>query len=271
MTENPFPRVGERARGWLRFTWDKATTPDDWSSGGEPHQWWDRYSSPPLCSLARLDLDGTGSTLPMLSDVTPAWREAYVRIADELLGRYTTFWAASDWLTQIGHDPRADNYPPEWMAYISEHLRGRYDGPGWCANGVEPWGLQPDPIGADGILSFRGFLNLLLSVYRYVGGDDKWEKPFQVTGYQDRRFDWDHHAIAGLIHDQWAGQPAGVHCENTKIWPFCVAGAGLGLQLYDGVHGAATHHVLRRVGGLRPQALHEARPSRPPALVRPLL
>jgi hypothetical protein len=164
----------------------------------------------------------------MLSDVTPAWREAYVRIADELLGRYTTFWAAADWLTQIGHDPRADNYPPEWMAYISEHLRGRYDGLGWCANGVEPWGLQPDPIGADGILSFRGFLNLLLSVYRYVGGDDKWEKPFRVTGYQDRRFDWDHTPSPASSTTSGRASPPGSIARTPRsgpsAWP--VPGSG---------------------------------------------
>jgi hypothetical protein len=244
VSENPFPRLHDRARGWLRFTWDKATTPDDWSSAGEPLPWWDRYSTPPLCSLARLDLDTTGYVLPVMADVTPAWREVYTRIADELVGRYTTFWAASDWLTQIGHDPGQDRYPPEWLAYIPEHLRGRYDAPGWCANGVEPWGLQPDPIGSDGFVSFRGFLNLLLCVYAYVSGDDKWARPFSVTGYQDRLFEWDHHRIVAFMHDQWEEQPAGVHCENTKIWPYCVSGSGLGLQLYDAVYGKATHHVF---------------------------
>jgi hypothetical protein len=28
--------INERGRGWLRFIWDKAATPDDWSSKGEP-------------------------------------------------------------------------------------------------------------------------------------------------------------------------------------------------------------------------------------------
>jgi len=57
---------------------------------------------------------------------------------------------------------------------------------------VAPWGLQPDPIGADGNLFFRGFFNLLLSVYAYVSGDSKWRRPFEMTGYQDRRFRWTH-------------------------------------------------------------------------------
>jgi hypothetical protein len=237
-------RLNDHARGWLRFIWDKATTPDDWSSSGEPHPWWDRYSTPPLCSLAKFDLHETGYVLPVMCDITPAWREVYTRIADELVGRYTTFWGTIDWVTMIGHDPAADRYPPEWMAYIPEYLRGRYDGPGWTANRVEPWGLQPDPIGADGNAFYRGFFNLLLCFYRYVAGDDRWARPFPVTGYQDRRFEWDHHRIVEFLHDQWAERPAGVHCENTKIWPFCVSGAGLGLQLYDGLFAKSTHHVF---------------------------
>ncbi len=246
MRSSDFPRLDERARGWLRFIWDKSTTPDDWSSSGEPHPWWDRYSTPPMCSLARFDLHETGYVLPVMCDVTPAWRETYTRIADGLVSRHTTFWAAIDWLTMIGHDPDQDRYPPEWLAVLPEHLRGRYDAPGWTANGIEPWGLQPDPIGADGNNFFRGFFNMLLCFYRYVAGDDKWERPFQVTGYQDRLFDWDHHRIVGFMHDQWADRPQGVHCENTKIWPFCVSGAGLGLRLYDGLHGARTSWVYDR-------------------------
>lgn len=241
---NAFPRLDDRARGWLRFIWDKATTPDDWSSAGEPHEWWDTRSTPPMCSLGRFDLHETGYVLPVMCDVTPAWREAYTRIADELVGRYTTFWSAIDWLSMIGHDPNADRYHPMFQTYLPEYLRGKYDAPGWTANGVSPWGLQPDPIGADGNNFFRGFFNLLMCFYDYVAGDDKWAEPFKVTGYQDRIFGWDHHSIVDFMVDQWSERPAGVHCENTKIWPFCVSGAGLGLQLYDKLHGKNTHYVF---------------------------
>jgi hypothetical protein len=246
MMANSFPRLDERGRGWLRFIWDKATTPDDWSVNGEPHPWWDRYSTPPMCSLGRFDLHETGYVLPVMCDITPAWREAYTRIADELVTRHTTFHAAIDWLTMIGHDPDQRRYPPEWLAVLPEHLRGRYDAPGWVGNGVQPWGLQPDPIGADGNNFFRGFFNLLLCFYRYVSGESKWEHPFKVAGYQERLFEWNHHQIVSFMHDQWAERPQGVHCENTKIWPFCVSGAGLGMQLYDGLHGTQTGWVYER-------------------------
>ncbi|MDJ0867675.1 MAG: hypothetical protein QNK03_16345 [Myxococcota bacterium] len=237
------PHLSDRSRGWLRFVWDKATTPDDWSSAGTPNPWWDRDSTAPMCAFPRFDLGETAYILPVLADQTPAWREVYTRIADELVGRHTTFWAAIDWLTLIGHDPDQANYPPEWLGFLPERLRGRYDAPGWTGNGIEPWGLQPDPIGSDGNLFFRGFFNLLLSVYRSVSGDEKWERPFDVAGYQDRRFEWTHHDIAEFLYLQWKDRPQGPHCENTKIWPFCLSAAGLGLQLYDGVAGTAFHGV----------------------------
>jgi hypothetical protein len=99
-----------------------------------------------MCTFPRFDLSETSYALPLMADQTPAWREVYSRIADELVGRYTTYWAAVDWLTLIGHDPNQDNYPPDWLVWMPEHLRGHYDPPGWTANGVEPWGLQPDPV-----------------------------------------------------------------------------------------------------------------------------
>ena len=140
--------MSDNTKGWLRFIWQKSTTSDDWTSTGTPHPWWDRTSTAPMCAFPRFDLGETSYILPVLADQTPAWREVYTRIADELVGRHTTFWAAIDWLTLIGHDPRSSEYPPEWQAFVQPHLQGRYELPGWTANGVEPWGLQPDPIGA---------------------------------------------------------------------------------------------------------------------------
>ncbi len=236
--------MSEHTRGWLRFIWEKSTTPDDWSSAGAPHPWWDRTSTAPMCAFPRFDLGETGYILPVLVDQTPAWREVYTRIADELVGRHTTFWAASDWLSLIGPDPRSEDYPPEWQVFVAPHLQGRYELPGWTANGIEPWGLQPDPIAADGNLFFRGFFNLLLSIYRYVSGDEKWERPFEVTGYRDVRYQWSHYEIAEFLNQQWQERPQGPHCENTKIWPYCLSAAGLGLQMYDQTAGSSFHGVF---------------------------
>jgi len=188
--------LNTRARGWLRHLWDKATTPDDWSSSGEPHEWWDRNSSGPMCALPRFDLGESAYALPLMCEVTPAWREVYTRIAREFCERHMTFWAAIDALVLIGEDPNVDRYPPEWQIYIPERLRGAYAPPGWIGNGDERWGLNPDPIAADGNVFFRGFFNLLLSVYAYVSGDQRYHEPFEISGYMDRTW---HGASVGWV------------------------------------------------------------------------
>ena len=242
-----YPELGERARGWLHHLWRKATTQDDWSRGAEPHPWWDRYSTPPMTNFPRFDLSESAYAMAAMVDLTPAWREAYTRIVDELVRRHTTFWAAVDWLTQVGHDPGRGDYPEEWKGrLVPEHLFGDYDAPGWTANGVAPWGLQPDPIGSDGNLFFRGFFNLTLAIYRYVSGDGKWDHPFPVAGFEEQTFTWTHPRIAEFLNAQWAARPEGPHCENTKIWPYCLSAAGLGLQLTDRVTASSHHWVFHR-------------------------
>lgn len=238
------PGLTSRGAGWLRFLWEKATTPDDWSSAGIPHPWWDRYTAPVVLSYGRFDLSYSAYGLLLMADQTPAWREVYTRIADELASRYPTHWGAIDWFTQIGDDPKRANYPPPIMAQIPERLRGKYNRFGWTANGVEPWGLQADPIAADGYLFFRAWFLLLLATHKYISGDDKWARPFKVTGYHDEQFEWDMHRIAERLESQYRAHPEGPHCENTKIWVFCNTAGGLGMHLYDKVFGKNTHRAF---------------------------
>jgi linalool dehydratase/isomerase-like protein len=241
---SPFPALNRRTRGWLRFLWEKTTTPDDWSSSGVPHQWWDVYTNPVVTSYGRFDLQTSSYALLLMADQTPAWREVYTRVADGLASRFPTYWGAIDWLTQIGDDPKRANYPEEDMLLMPQQLRGKYNRYGWTANGIEPWGLQRDPIGADGYLFFRGWFNLVLSIYKYVSGDGKWERPFMVTGFGDEKFEWDHARIADLLERQYTQHEAGPHCENTKVWFSCNSAAALGLYLYDRLHGTRKHRPV---------------------------
>ncbi|MFN0179178.1 MAG: hypothetical protein ACKVZ0_10285 [Gemmatimonadales bacterium] len=241
---SPGGELNPRARGWLRFLWQKATTPDDWSSGGEPHPWWDRYSSEPVMNFARFDLSESAYAVGVMASLTPAWREVYGTILGELARRHLTYWAAIDWLTQLGPDPRRGAYPREWIdTYIPKHLVGQYDTPGWVANGVAPWGLQPDPIGADGNLFFKGWLNLLLTLEAHVIGHDRRTTPFQVAGVGGTSFEWTHHRLTEWLVELWKRHPAGPHCENTKVWPYCLNAAGLGLSLYDRLYGTDRHQA----------------------------
>lgn len=238
---SPFPALNRRTLGWLRFLWEKSTTPDDWGSNGVPHPWWDRYTAPVVLSYGRFDLSYSAYGLLLMADQTPAWREVYARITDGFASRYPTYWGAIDWLTQIGDDPKRAKYPPAVMATLPPDLRGRYNRFGWTGNGIEPWGLQRDPIGADGYLFFRGWFHLLLSTHKYISGDDKWARPFKVTGYGDDEFEWDHHRLATRLDEQYRQRPEGPHCENTKVWFFCNSAAALGMLLYDKVYGRQTH------------------------------
>lgn len=238
---SPFPTLNRRALGWLRFLWDKSTTGDDWSSAGVPHPWWDRYTAPVVLSYGRFDLSFSAYGILMMADQTPAWREVYSRMTDEMAKRFPTYWGAVDWLTQIGDDPKRARYPQTVMATLPPDLRGNYNRFGWTANGVEPWGLQKDPIGADGYLFFRGWFHLLLGTYKYVSGDEKWARPFPVTGYGDEIFEWDHHRLATRLEEQYRARPEGPQCENTKIWFYCNTAATLGMYLYDRLYDRQTH------------------------------
>jgi len=267
-TPSFYPKHNERTKGWMRFMWQKATTEDDWGyseniarpwginlprgeidwtdDGKGPHPWWDQYTSAPMLSYPRFDLADSSFPIMLMADQTPAWREVYTRIMDELATRHTSYWAAIDWNTFIGPSPDRENYGPlNAPGYQSwpERVRENYDSPGWTANGVEPWGLQPDPIGADGNLFFRGWLNLVLSIYKYVSGDDKWEKPWQIAGFENEMFEWTQPKIVEHLHNQYTAHPEGPQCENTKIWPLCNSAAGLGMHLSDqlgvtNAHGA---------------------------------
>ena len=192
----------------------------------------------------RFDLIDSTYAIALMADRTPAWREVYGRILDELIFRHTGWWAARDWLTQIGHDPDRANYPDLYRLLIPAHLWGDYDVPGWTANGIEPWGLQMDPIGADGNLFFKGFFLVMLGLHLRTTGDERWNDPFDIVRDGENTFTWFHSAIADHLHEQWQRTPDGCHCENTKVWPYCLAGAGLGLQFHDLLRGTNHHEVF---------------------------
>lgn len=220
-TVRGYPALSERALGWLRYLHRKATTPDNWDTDGQPSPMWDAQSNPPVLNRHRFDLIESSYAVALMADVTPAWRELYSEILDQLAWRMTSYWAVKDWLEQIGPDPDRANYPAAWYRiYIPPGLAGHYDTPGWAANGVEPWGLQLDPVGADGNLYYKGFFDLVLGLHLYVSGDEKYNQPFQLVRDGANSYTWTHSRVNQFLAQQWASRPEGVHCENTKIWPF---------------------------------------------------
>ena len=217
--EIPDP-LDQRSLGWLRYLHRKATTPDNWDRYGRPHPHWDNITGPPMTSFHRFDLIDSAYAMALMSDRTPAWTEVYSKVLDELVSRHTSWWAAEDWMTQFGPDPDRGNYPDQYRALIPQDLWGNYDVPGWTANGVEPYGIQMDPVAADGMLFFKGFFGLLLGLHRYVSNDSKWNEPFEMIRDGDHTFSWTHSGVMSHLAEQWHGRHMGCHCENTKIWPY---------------------------------------------------
>lgn len=215
----PPTELSERSLGWLRYLYRKAHTPDDWSKEGRPHPHWDDRSDPPMASWPRFDLVDSSYAMGLMARSTPAWREPYVAVLDQLIERHTGWWSANDWLTQFGDDPDRSNYPDFYRFLIPPELWGHYDAPGWTANGVEPYGIQMDPIAADGMLFYKGFFLVMLGVRSMIAIDDRWNESFEMIRDGEHTFEWTHTAIAAHLTNQWKDKPKGCHCENTKIWP----------------------------------------------------
>ena len=86
----------------------------------------------------------------------------------------------------------------------------------------------------------------MLGLHLRTTGDERWNAPFDIVRDGENTFTWFHSAIADHLHQQWTQAPDGCHCENTKVWPYCLAGAGLGLQLHDLLRGTDHHAVFDR-------------------------
>lgn len=212
--------LSDRSLGWLRYLQRKASTPDDWSRDGHPHPHWDNRSDPPMASWHRFDLVDSSYALGLMAHTTPAWREVYVEVLDQLIERHTGWWSAADWGSQFGPDPDRAAYPEAYRRLIPEEVWGDYDVPGWTANGIAPWELDLDPIRSESMLFYKGFFLVLLGIRALVSPDGRWNDPFDLIKEGAASFSWTHSRIAEQLSGQMRRRPQGCHCENTKIWPY---------------------------------------------------
>jgi hypothetical protein len=63
-----------------------------------------------------------------MADITPAWRDVYSTILDQLVARHPTWWAAVDWLTMLDDDPHRTTYPSWYPLLIAAPHWGRAPG-----------------------------------------------------------------------------------------------------------------------------------------------
>ena len=210
--EANYPELSERARGWLRYMYRKALVNDDWSKNGHPSEMWDAKTLPPMLNWHRFDAVDSSYAIALMSDVTPAWREVYSAILDRLVERITSYWGAIDWTEQIGPDPKRGKYPDAYFpTLIPAELRGKYDSPGWAANGVEPWGFEPDPVKAAGAIYYKGFLSLTMGLHLYVSGDRKYDRGFSIVNNGEHTFHYTHTRMNEWISQQWCQRTVGSH------------------------------------------------------------
>src|ERR1700738_3808213 len=117
-------------------------------------------------------------------------------------------------------DPKREEYPDAYFPIlIPAELRGKYDSPGWAANGVEPWGFEPDPVKAAGAIYYKGFLSLAMGLHLYASGDTKYDDGFTIVNNGEQTFHYTHTRMNERISQQWCQRPVGSHGENTKVWP----------------------------------------------------
>ena len=125
------------------------------------------------------------------------------------------------------------------MAQIPQALRGKYNRIGWTANGIQPWGLQSDPIGADGYLFSAPGFSCCWRPTSTSRATTSGRGPSK-TGCHDETYELDMHRIAERLESQYRAHPEGPHCENTRILE--IRSTGLPLK-YGNVSGSGAASV----------------------------
>jgi hypothetical protein len=164
-----------------------------------------------MLSFPRFDCSESSYFLLLAANKLPAWREGFVTVLDGLCERHATFWAACDFLTQFGHDPENDLYPPVPKFMLLPPGVEHYDAPGWTGHGVAnpandvPSALSKDPIIVKGMLFFKGFFSLLLGIRQRVGGDTRWRGKWPVSGVNDVPVMWSYGEVCSTLSEMFLG------------------------------------------------------------------
>jgi hypothetical protein len=212
------PGLNIRSCKWLKYLYEKTTENDDWSVHGHPSDKWDKWSLAPMCSFPRFDLHESSYAILLMADQTPAWREVYSTITDKLATKYTTYWSAVDHLNQFGDDPTRKNYPFAWRGKLVPWGNfGKYNSPGWVGNGLgkfpdgTPEGIAVDPIAAESMLFFKGWLTLTMCAHSRISGEDKFFHEWQMAAVGGTTTTWTLDKVADQLATQWGQRECGLH------------------------------------------------------------
>jgi hypothetical protein len=153
--------------------------------------------------------------------------------------RYLEYWANYEWLEHRGHDEtNRGDYPESFLPFLPPDRIGSYDAVGWAGNGGGGFEYDPDPVRGSGQnMMYKGYLNLAISLYGYVSGDDRFDRPFEVVYDDDWKFEYDHRALNEMIAEQWRQSWPGIVCEAGKIFSWCSNLGGTAVKIFDAMHG----------------------------------
>lgn len=239
------PAMTDEGMGWLAYLKRRVDYGGTWGIADAPHLSWDNHSFIPVLNYYRYDLTWQCYALALIAQRTPAWREVTSEILDFAAQRFLEYHSFFDWVENRGADPDRDQYPPEWVEMmIPPGYAGKYDVPGWSANGMEPFAYDPDPVRGNGscMMMYKAYLNLVLGMYASVSGDDKYDHPFKIVYNDDLVFQYDAVSLNELIAEQMWKTWSGVSCEVTKAYGWCNNIGGISLKLFDNMHG--TQHTM---------------------------
>jgi len=213
----PAEGISAEARPIFKHLWKKTTgthgpgTLDDWSMLGNPHPWWDRYTGAPMTNYPRFDLQETSYAVALFSRRTPAWKEIYVKMMDDLCERFSTFWGAVDFNTQFGDDPDNTQYPSPLSQLIPPGMMNQgYNIPGWTGNGMKlehvntgSTIVEPDAISTRSMLFFKGWFVLALGIRAQIAGTENIDTPFAFANVGDQQTTWTHMSAVETLRDQF--------------------------------------------------------------------
>ena len=193
----------------------------------------------------RFDLIDSTYAVALMADRTPAWREVYEQILDELIFRHTGWWAAEDWLTQIGHDPDRANYPDAVPAADPRRRTGATTtcraGPRTASSRGACSGTRSAPTATCSSRASSSSCSACTGASPATPAGTRRSTSSATASTPSRGGT---PRSPSTSPTQWRAHPEGCHCENTKIWPYCLAGAGLGLQLADLAFGTNHHEAF---------------------------
>jgi hypothetical protein len=106
---------------------------------------------------------------------------------------------------------------------------------------------DPDPVHANGSsnMMYRGYFLEQLAHMRRISGDTKYDDPLELVYDEEISYRYSAEQIAAGLCEQFrapmdangSSLRFGIDCEVGKVFPICVTVGGLGLFLFDQLHG----------------------------------